>query len=197
MPSNFAPWRAAAVPLLLIVPSGAEAHLFGAHGAGLAQGLAHPLGGLDHLLAMVAVGVWAAQRGGRALWAVPLAFVAMMALGGALGFAGWPLPWVETGIAGSVLALGLLIAFAVPLPISAAAAVVGLFAVFHGQAHGAELPQAASPLAYAAGFVAATALLHAAGVALGTMLRRPMGERLVRFAGAGMALAGLGFVLAG
>jgi urease accessory protein len=189
-----APFLAAAL-LVLLAPAGAEAHLLGAHGAGLAQGLAHPFAGIDHLLAMVAVGLWAAQRGGRALWAVPLAFVAMMALGGALGIAGAPLPLVEPGIAGSLVVLGLLVALALRLPLAAAMAVVGAFAVFHGHAHGTELPEAMAPVAYAAGFVLATAALHGVGVAAGLALRRPMGQALVRASGAGVALAGLALAL--
>jgi urease accessory protein len=185
-----APFLAAAL-LLLLAPAGAEAHLLGAHGAGLEQGLAHPFAGIDHLLAMVAVGLWAAQRGGRALWAVPLAFVAMMAAGGALGLAGATLPLVETGIAGSLVVLGLIVALSLRLPLATAMAVVGVFAVFHGHAHGTELPEAAAPLGYAAGFVLATAALHGLGIAAGLALRRPAGRALVRASGAGVALAGL------
>lgn len=154
-------------------------------------GAAHPLSGLDHLLAMVAVGLWAAQLGGRARWLVPAAFVGVMALGGALGQSGVVVvPGVEQGIAASVLVLGLLIAAAVRLPVAAGMALVGGFAVFHGFVHGAEMPAAASGLSYGAGFVAATALLHTAGVGLG-LLAGNFSTRATRFAGWGIAAAGV------
>jgi urease accessory protein len=184
------------VPALALVAtaatvSGASAHTFGAQGAGFAQGFAHPFGGIDHLLAMVAVGLWAAQRGGRALWAVPIAFVAMMALGGVAGALGLALPLVEFAIAASLIALGLAVAFAVRLPVALSALLVGLFALFHGHAHGNELPETASALAYGIGFIAATASLHALGVATGVLLKRDAGRLLVRFGGAGIAATGL------
>ena len=133
-----------ALAALTATASGAAAHTFGAHGAGFAQGLAHPLGGIDHLLAMVAVGLWAAQLGGRALWAVPGAFVAMMVVGGAAGMLGALLPLVEPGIAFSLVVLGILVALAARLPVAISAVLVGLLALFHGHAHGSELPEAAS-----------------------------------------------------
>jgi urease accessory protein len=139
--------------------------------------------GLDHLLAMLAVGLWAAQLGGRWTWAVPLAFVGSMAAGGALGFAGARLPLVEPMIAASVLALGLLVALRVRLRWSGLA-LVGAFAVFHGIAHAAEIPAEASRLVYVAGFVLASVLLHATGVALGMLPR-------ARLAGIPVALGGL------
>jgi urease accessory protein len=157
---------------------------------GVAAGLVHPLGGLDHLLAMIAVGLWAAQLGQRALWAVPGAFVVVMAVGGALGAAGVALPHVEPALAASVLALGLLVAFAVRLPAAAGAAIAGLFALFHGHAHGTELPAATSALLFGVGFVAATALLHGIGLAVGLRLRDEAGRMLLRAAGAGTAAAG-------
>lgn len=175
----------------------AEAHTLGTAGAGLAQGFAHPLGGLDHIVAMVAVGLWAAQLGGRALWAVPATFVAAMALGAGAGVAGLPLPQVELGILGSLLVLGLLVAGAVRMPAAAGAAIIGFFALFHGHAHGSELPEAASAVLYAGGFVLATALLHAAGVALGLALRGDRGIWLVRAGGAATAAAGLSLIVAG
>lgn len=159
--------------------------------AGFTGGLIHPLLGLDHLLAMIAVGLWAAQQGGRALWAVPAAFVAAMGLGGALAWMGGELPQVEAAIALSVLALGLLIAtrrrWAVPAGMAAAA----VFALFHGYAHGLEMPQAASPVPYALGFVLATVFLHGAGIA-GSLA----GRRAVQAAGAGIATAGLALIFA-
>jgi urease accessory protein len=171
--------------------SGAAAHTFGAQGAGFAQGFAHPFGGIDHLLAMVAVGLWAAQRGGRALWAVPAAFVAMMALGGIAGALGLTLPLVELGIAVSLVVLGLAVTLSIRLPVAASALLVGLFALFHGHAHGSELPETASALAYGIGFVAATASLHGIGIATGVLLKRDAGRLLVRLGGAGIAATGL------
>lgn len=166
---------------------------------GLAHGAAHPIGGWDHLLAMVAVGLWAAQRGGRARWLLPLAFVAAMAGGGALGVAGVALPAVEAGIVASVLLLGLLVAVAAPLPTAAGVAVVAVAALLHGHAHGAEMPATTSGLAYAVGFCASTALLHAAGVLGAGALHRVAGQatasRAVRVAGAGIAAAGLALAM--
>lgn len=189
--------RSAAKPILLALAvltataSGAAAHIFGAQGAGFAQGLVHPLGGIDHLLAMVAVGLWAAQLGGRALWAVPAAFVGMMAVGGITGMIGVPLPMVELGIAGSLLVLGALVALSSRLPVALSAALVGLLALFHGHAHGTELPEAASALAYGIGFVAATAALHGIGIAIFALLKQDAGRVLVRIGGAGIAATGL------
>jgi urease accessory protein len=174
----------------------AEAHTFGAPGAGFARGFAHPLGGFDHLLAMLAVGLWASQLGGRALWAVPAAFVAMMVGGAVAGWAGVPVPGVEPAIALSLLVLGLVVTTATRLPVALGAALVGVFALFHGHAHGAELPQAASALAYGGGFVAATALLHGLGLAVGLVAR----ERFtwaMRLGGAGIAAAGVVLMIAG
>ena len=154
------------------------------------QGFAHPLGGLDHLLAMVAVGLYAAMIGGRALWLIPAAFLGAMAAGGALGTMGYGLPYTEIGIAVSVIVLGLAVAFRISLPTLAAMALAGLFAIFHGYAHGAEMPQTISGYEYAAGFLLATALLHGAGIALGIILERTR-WRIVQAAGGAMALAGI------
>jgi urease accessory protein len=180
-----------AVIIVAATASGAAAHTFGAQGAGFAQGFAHPLSGIDHLLAMVAVGLWAAQLGGRALWAVPAAFVGMMALGGIAGAVGALLPMVELGIAGSLVVLGVLVALSSRLPVAVSAALVGLLALFHGHAHGTELPETASALAYGLGFIAATAALHGLGVAVGVTLRRDAARILVRLGGAGIAATGL------
>lgn len=173
----------------LALAAGAQAHTLGAHGAGFAAGVAHPFLGLDHLLAMVAVGLWAAQRGGRALWAVPLAFIGMMAFGALLALAGVALPGVEAGIAVSVLILGLLIASSARLPVLASMLLVGAFAVFHGHAHGAELPQTASVALYGLGMMAATAALHGLGIGLGLAFKRLPGMAL-RVAGSAIAAAG-------
>ncbi|ESW70565.1 protein hupE [Mesorhizobium sp. LSJC285A00] len=133
----------------------------------MAAGFAHPLFGLDHVTVMVAVGLWAALKGGRALWAWPAAFVGLMLAGGVMGVAGVPVPFAEPAILASIVALGLLIAAAVDLPVATGAGIIGLFAVFHGHAHGTEIPETAGGLEYLAGFALATALLHGAGIGLG------------------------------
>lgn len=178
---------------LLLSPALAFAHDGHDH-AGLLAGLAHPLGGLDHLLAMLAVGLWAAQQKGAARWALPLTFVAAMLAGGLLGFAGHALPLLENGIAGSVLALGLLVALAARPPLATALGLTALFALGHGVAHGLELPALASPWGYAAGFIAATAALHGLGYRLARRLPQAVAP-LVRIAGGLTALAG-GWLLA-
>ncbi len=179
---------------LLLAPTLALAHP--GHGDnGLVAGISHPIGGLDHLLAMVAVGLWAAQQQGAARWALPCTFVGTMLVGGLLGFAGLELPALESGIAASVLALGLAVALAVRPPLALAMTATALFALFHGVAHGLELPEMSSPWAYATGFVAATAALHAAGYAVVRMLPQAAAP-LVRMAGAASAAAGV-WLLAG
>lgn len=161
---------------------------------GLAHGFLHPLMGLDHVLAMVGVGLVAAKIGGRGIVLVPLAFLGMMVVGGILGVTGYGLPFVEIGIALSVLGVGLALVSALSPPLLVATAAVGLFAVFHGQAHGTEMPETASGLIYGLGFVAATALLHAAGLALGLGFRRMTSDPALRLTGAGFAVAGLGLL---
>jgi urease accessory protein len=156
------------------------------------MGFAHPLGGADHLLAMLAVGLWAGLVGGTARWAWPVAFLTCMALGGVLGMTGLELPMAEVGIGLSVAILGLLIAFGVRAPVAAGMALCGAFALAHGFAHGAEMPADASGLTYGLGFVAATALIHAAG--LGLAFLGVMAPRALRIAGAGVALAGVGLL---
>ena len=179
---------------LLLTPTIAFAHP--GHGDhGLLAGLGHPLGGLDHLLAMIAVGLWAAQQHGAARWALPCAFVGTMLIGGLLGFAGLNLPVLESAIAASVLALGLAVALAVRPPLSLAVVATAVFALFHGVAHGLELPDMSSPWAYAAGFVLATAALHAAGYGLVRVLPRAAAP-LIRLAGAASAATGV-WLLAG
>lgn len=182
--------------LLTILGLPAEAHLLNASHAGAVQGFAHPFSGLDHILAMVAVGLWAAQIGRRALWVLPLAFPLAMAAGGLLGMSGVTVPGIETGIAASVALLGLLIALAAKPQLSVAVGLVALFALFHGHAHGTELPAAASPLLYGLGFVAATAILHLIGLGIGQILKLPQGQLAVRAGGAGIAAAGA-FLLLG
>ncbi len=183
---------------LVLLPSVAFAHT-GDHSSGLAHGFVHPITGLDHILAMVMVGVFAWQLGGRAVWLVPATFVAVMAMGGALGLAGVEVPFIEIGIALSVVVLGAAVAFGVKAPVAAAMALVGLFAVFHGQAHGLEMPAGAGGFAYGLGFVAATALLHAAGIAIAFAFGRIAdrnGPTVTRAAGALVGVAGVG-ILAG
>jgi urease accessory protein len=186
--------RFALAAILVALPGAAFAHVGGALGHGFAHGFAHPFGGLDHVLAMVAVGLLAAHLGGRALWLVPSSFLAMMAAGGALGMAGLPLPHAEIAIALSVVVLGLAIALRIGVPTLAAMGLVGFFAVFHGFAHGSEMSAGGSLYAYAFGFIAATALLHAAGMAFGILIDR-FGEaparRLVQATGGAMTLAGI------
>ena len=184
--------RIAAAAILVAIPGAALAHP-GHEAGGFAHGVMHPLGGLDHMLAMAAVGLYAALLGGRALWLVPATFVGMMAIGGALGTAGYPLPYTEIGIAFSVIVLGLAVALRASLPTSAAMAMAGLFAIFHGHAHGAEMPAEAAALSYAAGFMLATALLHGAGIAIGLAAGRlaERGARAMQMAGGAMALAGV------
>lgn len=166
-----------------------------AHGS-LAAGFSHPLFGLDHILAMIAVGLWAAMQGGRAIWMVPAAFVGTMALGFAAAIAGLPLPFVEPVILASVIFIGIAIALALPVPTAAAAAMVGFFALFHGHAHGGELGGAGA-LDFAAGFLIATALLHLAGIGGGLVLARFNGRMLTRIAGAATALGGLYLAIGG
>jgi urease accessory protein len=182
-------WSAAtlAVAASLFVPI-AAAHNLGAHGAGFAAGVAHPLAGLDHILAMIAVGLWAAQLGGRAYWSVPLAFVGMMVLGAVVAAAGLTLPAVESGIAASVLILGLLIAFSTRMAIPLGMALVGVFALFHGHSHGTELLQAASAASYGLGMLLATIGLHVTGLGAGILFQRA--TVLLRVGGAMIAGAG-------
>ena len=173
----------------------AEAHTFGSQGAGLMAGLTHPFVGIDHLLAMIAVGIWAGQLGGRAVWLIPLTFVSVMTAAATLASFGLLLPVMEPAIACSVLVLGLLIAGLVRLPTSVGALLVSLFAVFHGYAHGLELPQAASPILYGAGFVLATALLHGLGIGFASnsrqhkILQRIAGYSLIAASGLLLAAA--------
>ena len=196
MPSN----RISRIALSLaasLYPALAHAHVGVGETSGFAHGFAHPISGLDHVLAMILVGVLAFQLGGRALWLVPLAFVGMMAIGGALGAIGVNVPFVELGIAMSVIGLGAAVALEIKAPAAIAAGLVGLFAIFHGHAHGAEMPENAAGLAYAAGFMIATALLHGAGIGLGFgigKISQRVGPSVVRIIGGVAALAGLGIL---
>ena len=182
--------------IFMLFPTLASAHLVFAEQAdgGFVSGLTHPVLGFDHLLAMFSVGVLSAQMGGRAIWSVPLAFVAVMLLGGLLGIQGVPLFSVELGIALSVLALGLAIAIEKKLPSVVAMLCVGLFALFHGYAHGAEMPNLAQPGFYVLGFIIGTAVIHIAGVFLGVFAEKfKRGDIFLRYLGA--VIAGIGFQL--
>jgi urease accessory protein len=174
----------------------AFAHSGSAAAIGLESGFMHPITGLDHLVAMVAVGLWGAQLGNPAIWTLPITFPLVMALGGLVGVAGIDLPLTEPIVALSGIALGLLIALGARPPLWVAALIVGIFAIFHGYAHGRELPQAADPLSYGVGFVVATGLLHLCGIVLGVLIRWPLGERVVRTCGAGIGCVGGYFLLA-
>lgn len=180
-----------AIGLTVASAAPAFAHLDPLEHGSFMAGFSHPLFGLDHILVMVAVGLWAAQMGGRALWGVPTAFVTVMAIGFGLAVAGVPLPFVEPVILASVVTLGLLVATAVRLDAVASATIVAIFALFHGHAHGGELGIAGA-MPFAVGFVIATALLHLAGIALGLGIGRLAGGgTLTRFLGGATALAGV------
>jgi urease accessory protein len=175
--------------------SPALAHTGLEHAFSFASGFAHPWTGPDHILAMVAVGLWAGLNGGRALWVWPAAFVSVMLVGGALGVASVPVPFVEPGILASVIVLGLLVLTATQLPVALGAALVALFALLHGHAHGGELPSGAAALTYAAGFALATALLHAIGLGIAYLGRSNGGKLVVRGAGAAVAAAGVALAI--
>lgn len=180
--------------LMCLLPSLAQAHPgIPGHAHGLADGLSHPLTGLDHVCAMIAVGLWAAQRGGRIHWLLPLTFITFMLVGGILGMGGMKIPFVEQGIVASVFVLGVLIAAAIRLPSGTCVAIVGSFAVFHGYAHGAEMPATNSGLVYGIGFVSATAGLLLGGIGLGRLAQRCLSIDSLRYAG--VAIAGCGIYL--
>jgi urease accessory protein len=188
------PFMILAALLLALGAGPALAHEGAGAVGGFTSGFLHPIFGWDHVVAMVAVGLWGAFLGAPAIWLLPVVFPLVMAFGGALGIMGVPVPAVETGIAASAVVLGLLVAFQARPPIWVAAIVVGLFAIFHGHAHGTELPQAANPLTYAVGFVIATGLLHLIGIAFGLLVRWPAGQVAVRAGGGAIALVGVAFL---
>ena len=179
--------------LYIAAVSPALAHT-GSVSGGFAGGLSHPLFGPDHVIAMVAVGLWGAFLGAPAMFILPVVFPLVMAGGGVLGILGMQLPGVEIGIAVSAVVLGLMVALAARPPLWVAAVIVGAFAIFHGHAHGAELPPGADAAAFSAGFVIATGALHLAGIALGLLARWPRGQIVVRAAGGAIAIAGLIFL---
>jgi urease accessory protein len=172
----------------------ALAHSAGNSVAGGMAGFLHPFAGLDHMLAMVSVGIWGAELGAPAIWLLPIAFPLIMAVGGAFGVIGLPLPAGELLIALSVVVLGILVASARNVAIWVALSVVGVFAIAHGHAHGAELPRSADALAFTVGFVIATGLLHLAGIAIGLLVNVPRGILAIRACGLVVALVGCYFV---
>jgi len=183
-----------AFALSVLVATPALAHTGAGSVSGFASGFGHPIGGLDHLLAMIAVGILASQQGGKSLWLLPVSFVAMMVIGGALGIAGVAVPFVELGIVGSVIVLGAVIALGKHMPTGAAMALVGVLAIFHGHAHGTEMPVDASGFEYGLGFALATAMLHAVGLGLGIAAQKAAAKFApvaVRIGGGVITAAGL------
>ncbi len=172
----------------------ASAHSEGGGAGGFTSGFSHPLTGLDHIVAMVAVGLWGAFLGGRAMWMLPVVFPMVMAVGGALGVFGVGLPGVETAIALSGVVMGLMVTLAARPPVWVAAVIVGVFAIFHGHAHGEEMPESTNALAYAIGFVISTGLLHLAGIAFGLLVKWPWGRVAIRAGGGVIAAVGFGFL---
>lgn len=180
--------------LLMLLALPAWAHVQVGQAQGFLTGLRHPISGLDHVLAMIAVGLWGAQLGAPAIWLLPVTFPMVMAFGGFLGLLGIPLPGVEVGVALSAVLLGLMVAREARPPLWLAAAMVGFFAVFHGHAHGTELPAGQSGLLYSIGFVVATGSLHALGIAIGLIHRWPQGRAALRVAGWAVAASGVFFL---
>ena len=186
-----------ALVALLAAPTLGFAHAGVGETTGFMHGFGHPISGLDHILAMVMVGVFALQLGGRALWLIPSTFVLVMAVGGALGVMGVGVPFVEVGIALSVIVLGAIVALGIKAPVAISMGIVGLFAIFHGHAHGAEMPEDAGGVAYAAGFMIATVLLHVVGIAIGFVIGKASERRgriVTRSAGGIVAIAGFGLL---
>lgn len=186
--------RRAAAAGLALCAAPALAHVEAGQATGFATGFAHPFSGLDHILAMVAVGLWGAQLGAPAIWILPITFPLVMAFGGFLGLIGVALPGVEIGIAASAVLLGAAVMSERRVSLYAAAALVAFFAIFHGHAHGTELPPGQSGLLYSLGFVVATGCLHAIGIAAGAAHRWPTGKLMLRIAGGGVSLGGLYFL---
>jgi|TARA_R110001632_G_scaffold196061_2_gene318065 urease accessory protein len=179
------------VALFATIPALALAHPGHEHTTSFMSGFMHPMGGLDHLLAMLAIGLWAASLGGRALWAIPTAFVGTMLVGGGLAVAGVQVPFIEQGIILSVILMGALLVGAARFPVAICAGIAGLFAVFHGAAHGLEMPLNANGAEYALGFAVATALLHLVGIGFGAVIARFQAPIITRVTGSLIAVAGL------
>ena len=188
----------ALIPLVLVLTCAlsvpADAHSFTGETGGFFSGFEHPISGMDHIMAMVSVGLWGTQLGAPAIWLLPITFPLVMACGGFLGLIGIPLPGVEVGIALSALLLGAAVMAEWRAPLFAAAALVGVFAIFHGHAHGAELPPGDSGLLYSIGFVVATGLLHLVGIGIGSVHKWASGRRFLQAAGAGVAMSGVYFL---
>lgn len=180
--------------LILLSTETAFAHVQKGEAAGLLSGLKHPVSGLDHVLAMIAVGLWGAQLGAPAVWLLPVAFPMVMAFGGMLGLMGVPIPGIEYGIAASAILLGIAVMLEVRPPLAFAAMLVSFFAIFHGYAHGTELPPGQSGLLYSMGFVIATGCLHGVGISIGAVHRWGWGQRFVRLAGSIVAIGGVFFM---
>jgi urease accessory protein len=187
-------WSSAAALLAALWTQSASGHVLEGEAYGFITGFLHPIAGFDHVLAMVAVGLWGAQLSAPAIWVLPVAFPLVMAIGGMLGFLGVPVPGVEYGIAASAVVLGTAVAFEVRPALVVAALVVGCFAIFHGHAHGTELPPGQSALLYSMGFVVATGCLHAIGIGIGSVHRWPWGRRMLRVAGTMVAAGGFFFM---
>jgi urease accessory protein len=188
------PFASIVAGCLLLIPLAAMAHVEGAAADGFLSGLRHPVSGLDHVLAMVAVGVWGAQLGRPAIWLLPVVFPLLMALGGFAGLMDWSLPAIEVGIALSAVVLGALILGQVRLPLAIAVLIVAFFAVFHGHAHGTAMGSDVNAMLYSIGFVIVTGLLHAAGIALGLIHRWDTGRVILRAAGSVVLAGGLFFL---
>ena len=185
-----------ALACLLLSPAMVFAHVGqGDISGGFLAGLAHPVMGLDHVVAMVSVGIWGAQLRAPAIWVLPVTFPLVMSFGGVLGGLGVPIPGIEIGIAVSAIVLGAMVALAARPPLWAAAIIVGIFAIFHGYAHGAELPESANAISYAMGFVVATGCLHALGILIGVINKWPAGAKALRVGGVVVALCGVYFLI--
>jgi urease accessory protein len=195
--NQFWQYLVSAIAIALWIPKIASAHTGVGDITGFWHGLEHPISGLDHILAMLAVGLWAAQMGGKALWIVPGAFVTAMVASSVMGHFGLPLPGVEQGILASDVILGLLLLFAARLPLALSAGIVAILAIFHGYAHGAEMPTTASGLAYGFGFIISTTLLHLAGIGIGLGLDRyqPKLQQLLFRIGGAATVVGAVYVL--
>jgi urease accessory protein len=177
--------------VLLLTPVMLFAHPDMGQATGFWHGFSHPLTGLDHILAMFAIGIWAVQVGGKAIWAIPLSFVGMMIVGGILGMSGVRIPYVETGIVMSVMVLGVLIIASARLPLAAGMLIAGIFAIFHGHSHGTEIPNAAMGITYSIGFAISTLLLHLSGIDFALFIGNKAKTQLLRYAGATIAIAGI------
>jgi len=180
--------------LLAVSAQSAFADVEGGQAAGLITGLQHPWSGLDHILAMIAVGLWGAQLGKPSIWVLPIAFPMMMAAGAMMGLLGIPVPGVEIGIAFSAILLGLMVLAEVRPKLAVSIAMVGFFAIFHGHAHGTELPPGQSGLLYSMGFVIATGCLHGLGIVIGLVKELPLGRQALRGAGSFIAVMGVVFL---